>query len=125
MICVAPSSGAIQVRVAMAGADSYADAIASVQQRRCWTVFEKFCLVQQTYEPGASVGRIARSNRIDHHLLRRWRRLAKRDALGDLDHRCALCGEHVEASRLDAVFCSSKCRQKSYRLRELARIACT
>jgi transposase-like protein len=85
--------------------------------RRRWTTADKIRIVAQTFEPGVSIGRVARRNGIDHHLLRRWRRLLSRNAFGEagVDRRCAFCNEPFEAARLDAKFCSSKCRQRAYR----------
>ena len=85
------------------------------QHRRCRTMAEKLRLIQQTFQPETSVGRVARRNGIDHHLLRRWRRLESRGLLGNAAQlRCTICGEPCDATRSDAKFCSSKCRQKAY-----------
>ncbi len=85
--------------------------------RRSWTLADKLRLVAETYEPGASIGHVAHRNGVDHKLLRRWRRLVNRGALdeGATERRCIVCDEPLEAARLDAKFCSSKCRQKAYR----------
>ena len=90
------------------------------RSRRPWTTAEKLRLVAQTYKPGASVGGVARCHGIDHKLLRRWRRLVNRGALGEAaaERRCMVCDGPFEAARLDAKFCSSKCRQKAYRLQK-------
>ena len=71
-------------------------------------------------EPGVSIGRVARRNGIDHHLLRRWWRLLSRGTLGEAgaERHCMVCNEPFEATRPDAKFCSSKCRQKAYRLQK-------
>jgi hypothetical protein len=77
-------------------------------------------MVAQTYEPDASVGRVARRNGIADRLLRRWRRLIRQGALtaDGADLYCVSCGEPLQdGSRPDAKFCSSKCRQRAYRLR--------
>ena len=87
------------------------------ERRRRWTAADKLRIVAETLQPGMSVGRVARRYELAHHLLRRWRRLANRGALDtEANRRCALCDEPFEASRSDARFCSSKCRQRAYRL---------
>ena len=93
------------------------------RRSRRWTAEEKIRIVEQTYAPGVSIGLVARCNGIAHHLLRRWRRLMKRGALTPetTDLRCAACGELLRgALRSNAKFCSSRCRQKAYRLRKSA-----
>ena len=89
-------------------------------RRRRWTTADKLRIVVETYEPGVSIGRVARRNGIDHHLLRRWRRLLSRGTLGEAgaERHCMVCNEPFEAARPDAKFCSSKCRQKAYRLQK-------
>ena len=101
--------------------------VGSARHRRPWTVTEKLRLVRQTYEPGISVGRVARGNGVDHKLLRRWRRLASRGVFGEAgtERRCIGCTEPFETTRLDAKFCSSKCRQKAYRLNKLSLLKCS
>jgi transposase-like protein len=37
--------------------------------KRRWTTAEKIRIVAETYEPGASVGRVARRHALAHHLL--------------------------------------------------------
>ena len=98
--------------------------VGSARHRRPWTVAEKLRLVRQTYEPGTSVGRVARGNGLDHRLLRRWRRLVSRGTFGEngAESRCVVCAEPFAAARLDAKFCSSKCRQRAYRMNMAARL---
>ncbi len=89
--------------------------------RRRWTAADKIRLVEQTYEPDASVGYVARRNGVADRLLRRWRRLIQQGVLtaGGMDLHCAGCGEPLrKPSRPDAKFCSSGCRQGAYRLRK-------
>ena len=97
--------------------------VGAARCRRPWTLAEKLELVRKTYEPGISVGRVARGNGVDHKLLRRWRRLVNRGALGEAgaERNCVVCTQPFEIARLDAKFCSSKCRQKAYRLHKLQR----
>ena len=92
--------------------------------RRHWTTTEKRRIVLETYEPGVSIGCIARLNGIDHHLPRRWRRPLSQATLGEsmAKRRCILCNEPVEAARADAKFCSPKCRQKTYRVHKASRL---
>ena len=94
------------------------------RRRRRWTMADKIRVVEQTYEPGASISRVARRNAVAYHLLRRWRRLASRGALDKAatERRCAHCNEPFEAARADAKFCSSKCRQRAYRRHKRARL---
>jgi transposase-like protein len=101
--------------------------VRSARYRRPWTVAEKLRLVKQTYEPGTSVGRVARSNGVDYKLLRRWRRLVNRGAFGEVgtERRCIICAEPLEAARFDAKFCSSKCRQKAYRINKILLLECS
>ena len=114
------------VRATVDDAPEYED-LGSTRHRRPWTVTEKLRLVKQTYEPGISVGRVARGNGVDHKLLRRWRRLANRGVFGEAgtERHCIVCTEPFEAARLDAKFCSSKCRQKAYRLNKLSPLKCS
>ena len=92
--------------------------------RRRWTVADKIRMVAETYEPGASIGRVARRNAVAPRLLRRWRRLSSQGALdkAGTEHRCALCNEPFKAVRPDARFCSSKCRQRAYRMHMAAHL---
>ena len=88
--------------------------------RRHWTTADKLRMIIETYEPGVSISRVARRNGVNHHLLWRWRRLLSRGALGEAgaERHCMVCNEPFEAARPDAKFCSSKCRQKAYRLQK-------
>ena len=87
--------------------------------RRRWTTADKLRIVAETLVPEVSIGRVARHYGIAHHLLRRWRRLVGRGTLNaEASRRCALCDQPFEATRPDAKFCSSKCRQKAYRLQK-------
>ena len=102
----------------MDGADSEGQ---SARPRRRWSAAEKARIVAQSHEPGASIGRVARRNGVADRLLRRWRRLFRED--GTLKHqaglRCPVCDRPLtETARLDAKFCSSKCRQRAYRRRK-------
>jgi transposase-like protein len=98
-----------------------------IQPRRCRTVAEKLRLIRETYVPGVSIGAVARGNGLDHHLLRRWRRLAVRGVLDEAkaDRRCERCSQPFEAARPEARFCSSKCRQSAYRRHKSLRLQCS
>ncbi len=100
---------------------------ASIRQpRRSWTTADKLRIVAETYEPGVSVGHVARCYGIAHRLLRRWRRLANSGMLvAEANRRCAFCNEPFSHSRSDARFCSSKCRQKAYRAHKLSLVECS
>ena len=77
-------------------------AVGAARCRRPWTLTEKLELVRKTYEPGISVGRVARGNGVDHKLLRRWRRLVNRGALGEAgaERRCVVCTAPFELNRV-------------------------
>lgn len=48
--------------------------ITSVERRRKWSLSQKQSIVDQTYEPGATVSGVAREHKIPASLLFAWRR---------------------------------------------------
>ena len=57
------------------------EVITSVQRRRRWSGPEKMRMVEETYEPGATVSLVARRHGVAPNQLFTWRRLAAEGAL--------------------------------------------
>jgi len=57
------------------------EVITSVQRRRRWTAAEKVRIVEETYEPGATVSRVARRHGVAPNQLFTWRRLVSQGGL--------------------------------------------
>lgn len=57
------------------------EVITSVQRRRRWSASEKARIVNETYQPGASVSAVARRHGVAPNQLFQWRRLAAQGAL--------------------------------------------
>jgi transposase len=57
------------------------EVITSVQRRRRWSGSEKMRMVEETYEPGATVSLVARRHGVAPNQLFTWRRLAAEGAL--------------------------------------------
>ena len=57
------------------------EVISSVQRRRRWSGSEKMRMVEETYEPGATVSLVARQHGVAPNQLFTWRRLAAESAL--------------------------------------------
>ena len=57
------------------------EVITSVQRRRRWSGPEKMRMVEETYEPGATVSLVARRHGVAPNQLFTWRRLAADGAL--------------------------------------------
>jgi transposase len=51
------------------------------QRRRRWTASEKLSIVQETFEPNATVSPVARRHGVAPNQLFRWRKLASQGAL--------------------------------------------
>ena len=64
--------------------------ISSVQRRRRWSATEKMRMVEETYQPGATVSLVARQHGVGPNQLFTWRRLAAQGAL-----TAAAAGEDV------------------------------
>ncbi len=57
------------------------DVMTSVQRRRRWSANEKVRIVNETYQPRASVSAVARRHGIAPNPLFQWRRLAAQGAI--------------------------------------------
>lgn len=57
------------------------EVITSVQRRRRWTAAEKVRIVEETYEPGATVSLVARHHGVAPNQLFTWRRLVSQGGL--------------------------------------------
>lgn len=57
------------------------EVITSVQRRRRWTAAEKVRIVEETYEPGATVSLVARRHGVAPNQLFTWRRLVSQGGL--------------------------------------------
>ena len=66
------------------------EVITSVQRRRRWSAAEKMRMVEETYQPGATVSLVARQHGVGPNQLFTWRRLAAQGAL-----TAAAAGEEV------------------------------
>jgi transposase len=67
--------------VSMTGNPGEIEVITSVQRRRRWTAAEKVRLVEETYEPGATVSSVARRHGVAPNQLFTWRRLVAQGGL--------------------------------------------
>jgi transposase len=67
--------------VSMTDHSSKIEVITSVQRRRRWSGSEKMRMVEETYEPGATVSLVARRHGVAPNQLFTWRRLAAEGAL--------------------------------------------
>jgi transposase-like protein len=59
--------------------NSQIEIISARERRRRWSVEEKFRIVAETHEPGASVRAVAARHDVYPNLLRTWQRLVRRD----------------------------------------------
>ncbi len=66
------------------------EVITSVQRRRRWSAVETMRMVEETYQPGATVSLVARRHGVGSNQLFTWRRLAAQGAL-----TAAAAGEDV------------------------------
>jgi transposase len=57
------------------------EVITSVQWRRRWSAAERMRMVEETYQPGATVSLVARQHGVGPNQLFTWRRLAAQGAL--------------------------------------------
>ena len=67
--------------VSMTSPSHHVEIITSVQRRRRWTAAQKMQMVEETLEPGATVGEVARRREVAPNQLFTWRRLAAQGAL--------------------------------------------
>src|SRR5438309_4707753 len=66
------------------------EVVTSVRRRRRWSAAEKVRMVDETFEPGATVSLVARRHGVAPNQLFSWRRLASQGAL-----TAAAAGEEV------------------------------
>ena len=78
-------------------------------QRRRWTASEKLAIVQETYEPDATVSLVARRHGVAPNQLFRWRKLAAQGAL-------------TATSAQEEVVAASEYRALQNQVRELQRL---
>jgi transposase len=79
------------------------------QRRRRWTAAEKLSIVQETYEPDATVSLVARRHGVAPNQLFRWRKLAAQGAL-------------AATSAQEEVVAASEYRALQNQIRELQRL---
>ena len=79
------------------------------QRRRHWTASEKLSIVQETYEPDATVSLVARRHGMAPNQLFRWRKLAAQGAL-------------TATSAQEEVVAASEYRALQNQVRELQRL---
>src|SRR4028119_1250559 len=65
----------------MTGSSPKIEVLDGPQRRRHWTAAEKLAIVQETYEPDATVSLVARRHGVAPNQLFRWRKLAAPGAL--------------------------------------------
>ncbi len=75
--------------------------VLAVQRRRRFSAEEKQRMVQETYQPGATLSQVARANGVSPSLLFRWRKLAGAGALQAVgaDEAVVPASEYQEAQR--------------------------
>jgi transposase len=95
--------------VSVIGHSAKIEVITSVQRRRRWNGAEKMRMVEETYEPDATVSLVARRHGVAPNQLFTWRRLAAQGAL-----TAAAAGEEVVPA--------SEHRALQQQLRELHRL---
>jgi len=79
------------------------------KRRRRWTATEKLFIVQETYEPDATVSLVARRHGVAPNQLFRWRKLASQGAL-------------TATSAQEEVVAASEYRALQNQIRELQRL---
>ena len=65
----------------MTGSSPKIEVLDGPQRRRHWAAAEKLAIVQETYEPDATVSLVARRHGVAPNQLFRWRKLAAQGAL--------------------------------------------
>ena len=85
------------------------EVITAVQRRRRWTAGEKVRIVEETYEPGATVSLVARRHGVAPNQLFTWRRLVAQGGL-------------TAAGAGEAVVPASEYRALQGQIRELQRL---
>ena len=67
--------------VSMTSSSHRVEIITAIQRRRRWTAAQKMRIVEETFEPGATVSEVARRHEVAPSQLFTWRRLAAQGAL--------------------------------------------
>ena len=67
--------------VSMTSSSNRVEIITAIQRRRRWTAAQKMRIVEETFEPGATVSEVARRHEVAPNQLFTWRRLAAQGAL--------------------------------------------
>ncbi len=67
--------------VSMTSSSNRVEIITAIQRRRRWTAAQKMRIVEETFEPGATVSEVARRHEVAPSQLFTWRRLAAQGAL--------------------------------------------
>ena len=93
----------------MTGSSSKLEVLDGPQHRRRWTASEKLSIVQETYEPDATVSLVARRHGVAPNQLFRWRKLAAQGAL-------------TATSAQEEVVAASEYRALQKQVRELQRL---
>ena len=93
----------------MTGSSPKIEVLDGPQRRRHWTAAEKLSIVQETYEPDATVSLVARRHGVAPNQLFRWRKLAAQGAL-------------TATSAQEDVVAASEYRALQNQIRELQRL---
>jgi transposase len=93
----------------MIGSSPKIEVLDGPQRRRYWTAAEKLAIVQETYEPDATVSLVARRHGVAPNQLFRWRKLAAQGAL-------------TATSAQEEVVAASEYRALQNQVRELQRL---
>ena len=93
----------------MTGSSPKIEVLDGPQRRRHWTASEKLSIVQETYEPDATVSLVARRHGVAPNQLFRWRKLAAQGAL-------------TATSAQEEVVAASEYRALQNQIRELQRL---
>ena len=93
----------------MTGSSPKIEVLDGPQRRRHWTAAEKLAIVQETYEPDATVSLVARRHGVAPNQLFRWRKLAAQGAL-------------TATSAQEEVVAASEYRSLQNQIRELQRL---
>jgi transposase len=93
----------------MTGSSPKIEVLVGPQRRRHWTASEKLSIVQETYEPDATVSLVARRHGVAPNQLFRWRKLAAQGAL-------------TATSAQEEVVAASEYRALQNQVRELQRL---
>ncbi len=67
--------------VSMTSSSNRVEIITAIQRGRRWTAAQKMRIVEETFEPGATVSEVARRHEVAPSQLFTWRRLAAQGAL--------------------------------------------